>query len=255
MTTRPTDKEIRILIDGLRAPAYWFSGSSAGHEGENDRPLQAADALEAVLAERQAARDGVTEDMYATALKAYNNADITVDGGISPDWFKIRLSAALQSVAQPTAPIDMILHCPTCHVQHIDETEHHRVIYDGDGSPIDVKPSWNNPPHRSHLCHACGTVWRPADVPTNGVKEIKTKGKGDKFVAQQPVPDGLNAAAWNLFTAYLDQYLPENAKLRGHRALAWVRKNAPLQSEMSALVAELSASPSIAPAYNGKKEG
>lgn len=34
-------------------------------------------------------------------------------------------------------------------------------------------------PHRSHLCGTCGLVWRPADVPTNGVAAVKTRGEDD----------------------------------------------------------------------------
>jgi hypothetical protein len=71
------------------------------------------------------------------------------------------------------APIDMILHCPQCHVQHIDEPE--RSLGTGNSERLD----WDNPPHRSHLCGNCGCIWRPADVPTNGVAAIKTKGKAD----------------------------------------------------------------------------
>jgi hypothetical protein len=33
------------LVRRLRAPAYWMSGSSDGHEGENDAPREAADRL------------------------------------------------------------------------------------------------------------------------------------------------------------------------------------------------------------------
>src|SRR5215475_10184563 len=62
-------------------------------------------------------------------------------------------------------PIDMILFCPQCGRQHIDEPQ--------------PEKSWDNPPHRSHECQQCGHVWRPADVPTNGVAEIKTKGQHD----------------------------------------------------------------------------
>lgn len=60
-------------------------------------------------------------------------------------------------------PIDMILHCPKCNAKHVDR----------------VGPGWNNPPHRSHLCYWCGYIWRPADVNTNGVESIKTKGVKD----------------------------------------------------------------------------
>jgi len=59
----------------------------------------------------------------------------------------------------------MLLWCPKCNAQHIDEPSE----------------GWDNPPHRSHLCHDCGCIWRPADVPTNGVKDIKTAGDADTW--------------------------------------------------------------------------
>lgn len=105
-------------------------------------------------------------------------------------------------------PIPMILHCPSCGMQHIDAPE----LVD-DGSVMGV---WDNPPHRSHLCHGCGTIWRPADVPTVGVEAIQTRGKADKIIHAERarVTDGmvlldregkalhwlieLAAASWNL---------------------------------------------------------
>lgn len=35
----------------LRAPAYWFSGSSEGHEGDNLTPFEAADLIAELRAE------------------------------------------------------------------------------------------------------------------------------------------------------------------------------------------------------------
>lgn len=67
-------------------------------------------------------------------------------------------------------PIPMMLHCPRCSIQHVDAP-------DGE---------WTNPPHRSHLCHACGCIWRPADVPTAGVQSIETRGKADTSIACLP---------------------------------------------------------------------
>lgn len=66
-------------------------------------------------------------------------------------------------VVDPRAPINMVLHCPNCMQQHIDAP-------DGE---------WTNPPHKSHLCAICGHIWRPADVPTNGVHAVQTRGKND----------------------------------------------------------------------------
>ena len=77
-------------------------------------------------------------------------------------------------------PIDMVLRCPVCGVRHVDAPSDDAY----DGNP----PTWTNPPHRSHLCHECGHVWRPADVPTNGVEAVKTKGKNDSPLAWSAGP-------------------------------------------------------------------
>lgn len=66
------------------------------------------------------------------------------------------------------APIDMVLFCPECRHQHVDAPE--------------PDSGWINPPHKSHLCHKCGTVWRPADIATNGVASTKTRGSADSIL-------------------------------------------------------------------------
>ena len=88
-------------------------------------------------------------------------------------------------VERLSAPIDMILHCPACLEQHIDEPEMHAQIVDGVDVGDDVE-GWTNPPHRSHLCQHCGFQWRPADVATNGVAKIKTQGKNDMVLIDGP---------------------------------------------------------------------
>jgi hypothetical protein len=94
-----------------------------------------------------------------------------------PDWDQLsEVTQGLwrEKVGTPLyskpAPIDMVLHCPQCGTQHID-------------APDERTPEWKNEPHRSHLCHnpACGCIWRPADVPTNGVLAVKTRGKADTW--------------------------------------------------------------------------
>lgn len=82
--------------------------------------------------------------------------------------------------AGPLRPIDMVLHCPKCGLQHIDapEGEPHLTIARIDEDAPEKEP-WDNPAHRSHLCLGCCHVWRPADVATNGVASIKTRGKND----------------------------------------------------------------------------
>lgn len=79
--------------------------------------------------------------------------------------FGAALEAASSFFAGEGAPpIDMILRCPRCQMQHVDAP--------GEG--------WTNPPHRSHFCAGCGAVWRPADVPTYGVQALRTRGERDE---------------------------------------------------------------------------
>lgn len=55
-------------------------------------------------------------------------------------------------------PIPMILHCPRCHVQHIDAPN--------------PEIGWDNRPHREHLCQFCGHLWTPSLLHTNGVATL-----------------------------------------------------------------------------------
>jgi hypothetical protein len=92
------------------------------------------------------------------------------------------LAARATLPTEPVAPIDMVLYCPNCGMQHIDADESETLSIDG--TPyLTARLGWDNPPHRSHLCHGCGHIWRPADVPTNGVAAVKTKGKADSPVS------------------------------------------------------------------------
>jgi hypothetical protein len=76
--------------------------------------------------------------------------------------------SALPAVVK-IAPVPMLLFCPACGAQHVDEGE------------------WaTTRAHRSHECQAlgCGHVWRPADVATVGVAKLTTQGTADG----SPVP-------------------------------------------------------------------
>lgn len=91
-----------------------------------------------------------------------------------------------------TAPVPMVLHCPSCHEQHIDESNEEQVRIEAaergfehgsrDWELFIDKHVWTNPPHRSHLCAKCGTIWRPSDVATVGVRHIETRGEHDTLV-------------------------------------------------------------------------
>jgi hypothetical protein len=51
-----------------------------------------------------------------------------------------------------TAPVPMLLICPSCGERHVDEGE------------------FATKRHHTHACQHCGTVWRPAIVDTVGVQ-------------------------------------------------------------------------------------
>lgn len=111
------------------------------------------------------------------------------DDGTSPSFSEkedTNHDIPLVSAVNPCniAPVDMVLHCPNCGLQHIDEPEKHDVTvgYGENRVAVDEIVTWDNPPHRSHLCHGCGHIWRPADVPTNGVLAVKTKGQNDSLI-------------------------------------------------------------------------
>ena len=135
------------------------------------------------------------------------------------------------SVTAPVAPIDMVLHCPACGLQHID-------------GPDERTPGWTNAPHRSHMCHGCGHIWRPADVATNGVLAVKTKGKADSPpAAPAPVAQDKpvvviadNGPAYRAMVAALVK-LPEGTKLYTHPAPAPVAQAGEYQQTRETLAA------------------
>jgi hypothetical protein len=113
---------------------------------------------------------------------------------------RFALTASETPCQSDVQPIDMILFCPACGVQHIDEVRN---------------GVWENPPHRSHLCYGCGHIWRHADVPTNGVAAIKTVGKADsppvsRSSEAQPVsPSDEGASAGTKANAHLIAAAPD----------------------------------------------
>lgn len=62
---------------------------------------------------------------------------------------RARLNAAIDA---PPVPIPMRITCPDCGALHIDEGE------------------WATRVHHTHSCQGCGLTWRPAVVPTVGVR-------------------------------------------------------------------------------------
>lgn len=117
-----------------------------------------------------------------------------------------------------TIPIDILLFCPNCGEQHVDEAK--PDVCEACGGVKDDFPktegmliclcstftAWLNPPHKSHCCVACNHVWRPADVPTNGALTLKTSGSRDGnprpryFYTARDYEDAVAAARAEAFT-------------------------------------------------------
>jgi predicted RNA-binding Zn-ribbon protein involved in translation (DUF1610 family) len=64
----------------------------------------------------------------------------------------ISIAAEVDRLRRSSAVVPMRLRCPSCNELHIDESE------------------FATKPHHTHACQHCGEVWRPAIVPTVGVK-------------------------------------------------------------------------------------
>lgn len=112
-----------------------------------------------------------------------------------PDVDVNDLKAIAAEIKRLTAPVDMLLFCPKCFEQHVDKaepdvcqdcghTQDEHGFKSGCGTHLmncqcEGFAAWLNPPHKSHRCTECNHVWRPADVPTNGVQKLGTSGKAD----------------------------------------------------------------------------
>ncbi len=105
----------------------------------------------------------VTEPERATQFSTRRDAELAQMEAIKlvlalprpAEWddFKWPTIEALE-VEEIPAPVPLVLNCPRCHRQHIDEGE------------------WATKPHRKHLCAKCEHEWRPANIYTVGVKEL-----------------------------------------------------------------------------------
>lgn len=132
-----------------------------------EQGLQQADAIDAFGPKKVPDADHLTDAeqkqlVYQLERRAWNRRNDSPTEALLLAHVRGRTEGLAEARSKP---IDMVLHCPGCGVQHID-------------SPYPAK-GWTNPPHRSHLCHGCGLVWRPADIPTNGVQAVRTTGKED----------------------------------------------------------------------------
>jgi hypothetical protein len=133
-----------------------------------------------------------------------------------------------KAVIDGQQPVDMVLHCPKCGMQHIDAPEWERDVHDMEQGQI---RTWANPPHKSHLCHGCKTIWRPADVPTNGVAAITTRGRADTWPVADDAVDADAAKMRAEFMAWVqDQGCDTDGAWSAWQA-AWRRPTIKLPSD------------------------
>ncbi len=137
-----------------------------------------------------------TEEMIQAAAGAWGESE----SGLHNAFAAALRGGIAASPAAPVVPIDMVLHCPKCGLQHIDAPDPWVAKYGADACRTRGFDLWTNPPHRSHLCRGCGHIWRPADVPTNGVAAVTTRGKADSPIAAPVVREPLTGdQLWDLW--------------------------------------------------------
>jgi hypothetical protein len=146
-------------------------------------------------ANRKAYAEQIAAQLNAAAPSAavqpgYTHADVA---DAHRKGYELGLAQKDRALAPAAAgmpqPVDMVLFCPKCGMQHIDtpmtDAQYTERLHESSWWELggDKPERWTNPPHRSHLCHGCGHIWRPADVATNGVAAVKTKGSKDSPLA------------------------------------------------------------------------
>lgn len=109
-------------------------------------------------------------------------------------------------------PLPLLLYCPRCGVQHIDAPN--------------AAAGWSNPPHRSHLCAACGLIWRPSDHPTTGVKRLTTRGREDTWIR----PPGGTLPAYVPFPGLSTERAREASSSPHHQCQPTEDRSSPLPS-------------------------
>jgi len=88
------------IVDRLKAPAYWISGSVEGHEGENDAPREAAAEITALRAKLAEAAEVMRP--FAECVKISGRSS-WIDGTPSPGDLR-RAAAFLTGLETKKAP-------------------------------------------------------------------------------------------------------------------------------------------------------
>lgn len=135
-------------------------------------------------------RDEVRDKFVEYASRHYAESNVRIDANMLKVALLDGFENGFAAGAAGGEPVPMLLFCPRCFEQHVDDAmpdvcelcglslaEHPAV--GTVPSACFVFTAWLNPPHKSHRCNSCNHVWRPADVPTEGVQAINSKGERD----------------------------------------------------------------------------
>lgn len=179
---RPSDEQLEVPIAQAQEAGAWVIRLRSVLSRQPEFPATYFDGR------CPAVEPGRTQDLRAAARWASREAAQAVADGLlgtlSCMWVVEQLadnSAPQDGRIDPAEalPVKLLLFCPACFAQHVDTPNAAR--------------GWTNPPHRSHECQSCGYVWRPADVPTEGVAALHTRGKRDGTPVPNPALTGLGS--------------------------------------------------------------
>ena len=109
-------------------------------------------------------------EAYAEARHRQGHSSYNAQTAAALQAVKAALAAGQATAAQPDdvgrKSIDMVLHCPKCGLQHIDEDNSEDLRIEAAELGVDregdrelerwiEEREWTNQPHRSHLCASC----------------------------------------------------------------------------------------------------
>lgn len=137
-------------------------------------------------------------------------------------------------------PIDMVMHCPKCGLQHIDRPDapprlangdvaHGCEICDGEDEctcPGWKASWWTNPPHKSHLCRkddgGCGNIWRPCSShATNGVGSVLAGEHDHPLIGQRASEQSFTTAVPELNTLLQETFWMGRGPNNQDTGMAW----------------------------------